>query len=217
MANSSDWLALLARDEPRSPSWLAGLGGGGDERADAAFRPGPFGRLSVANGAVPAAPQLAPDPAFAAEEAVAEAFARGLAEGRSAGQAEAEAAAGHQRALRLALRALDAAALEALAADLAETVAALCAGALAECALDPAALSERCRHAALRLGGAPESLALRLHPADLAALSAEALPGWVVHPDPRLERGALLLEGPGGAVSDGPAEWSRAIAEALAG
>jgi flagellar assembly protein FliH len=119
--------------------------------------------------------------------------------------------------LRLALRSLDEAAQAALSEDLAQTVIALCDAALADCAIDRDALMARCHAAAKRIGGTAESLTLHLHPDDLALLDADALGGWQVIADAALERGSVLIEGPDGAVSDGPAEWRRAIAAGLRG
>jgi flagellar assembly protein FliH len=56
---------------------------------------------------------------------------------------------------------------------------------------------------------------LRLHPDDAALIEAGDAGGMVIEPDPTLERGSLVLEGPDGTVRDGPAEWRRAIAAAL--
>jgi flagellar assembly protein FliH len=48
-------------------------------------------------------------------------------------------------------------------------------------------------------------------------LEPATLNGWRVVEDGSLERGALLFEGPDGSISDGPAEWRRAIAAAVRG
>ena len=213
MANSSDWIAALAGDEAgqspaRAPAWLTAL----DACED--FRPGvPFARIP----ATP--PDRAPDPASgeAVAAALAEARAEGEAAGRAAARAESEAEEEHRRALRLALRELDAAAIDALAADLAETVIALCSQAIANWTPQPEALRQRCHEAARRLGRVPDGLTLHLHPADIEALGPEAFPGWRVVTDPDLERGGLRLEGAGGTLNDGPEEWRRAIAEAVRG
>jgi flagellar assembly protein FliH len=215
MAISSDWLAILA--EPRQaaePRWFAACGGG-----PAAFR----------DGATFAAPDMAsarPCEAAAAREdetalpdpdeaALARAFAEGEAAGRAAAAAEHASEVGHLRALRLQFRALDEAALGVLTEELAATVQALCAQVLADYALDSDALAARCAAAAARLGSGWSGAALRLHPDDAAALRDGALAGWQIAPDPALERGALVIEGPDGAVRDTPADWRRALAEAL--
>lgn len=217
MVNSSDWLGALA--EPLSvaaaptsaaPEWLALLDIGAEFRAAALF----------------AGPALAPDPEpepdvpatlDPAADARARAYAEGVAAGRAAGAAEADERTARQRALRLSFRALDEAARGVLADDLAATVIALCETALAGCALDRDGLLARCHTAARRIGGAADSLALQLHPDDIALLGEEALAGWRVAADAALERGSVRIEGPEGSVSDGPAEWRRAIAAAVRG
>ncbi|HSJ77544.1 MAG TPA: FliH/SctL family protein [Erythrobacter sp.] len=213
MANLSEWLGVASAQTstaPRvQPGWLALL------EEPTAFREAmPFGMAEM-EPELAAAPEPAlPDPA---EDAFARAYAEGLAAGRAMAEAEADAAATRQRALRLALRALDEVAQGVLADDLAATVIALCDGALAGCALDRDALLARCHAAAQRIGGAAENLTLHCHPDDLALLDAAALGGWQVAADSTLERGTVLVEGPDGAVSDGPAEWRRAIAAAVRG
>ena len=218
MANSSDWLGALAEPaiaEAAAPDWLASLGAPGAFREAALF-----GELVD----VPAPPE--PEPAPAPEEApapdpLAEACARAFAEGEAAGRAAAEAEAAdqaaRQRALRLTFRALDEAALGVLADDLAATVLHLCDSVLGEAARDAEALHGRCIAAARRIGGAAETLVLHLHPDDIALLGEEALAAMRCVPDPALEPGSLVIEGPEGSVSDGPAEWRRAIAAALRG
>lgn len=51
----------------------------------------------------------------------------------------------------------------------------------------------------------------------VTTLGPEALAEWTVIADSALDVGALLLEGPDGAVRDGPADWRRAIAAAVRG
>jgi flagellar assembly protein FliH len=191
------------------PGWLALL-----EGPTAFSETMPFG-MAEAKPASMAQPE--PELSDPAEDALARAYAEGLAAGRAMAEAEAEAAATRQRALRLALRSLDETAQGVLADDLAATVIALCDAALAGCALDRDGLLARCHAAAQRIGGAAESLTLHCHPEDLALLDAAALGGWKVAADQALERGTVLIEGPDGAVSDGPAEWRRAIAAAVRG
>ena len=194
------------------PDWLALLGSG------AGFREAsPFGEPAPEAPAPP--PEVAPvepetDPHA---QAIARAYATGEAAGRAAAAAEAEDRAARQRALRLNFRALDEAATGVLADDLAATVLALCDGALAGAAIDRAGLLARCHGAARRIGGTADSLTLHLHPADIALLGEDALAGWRVMPDAALERGSVVIEGADGTVSDGPAEWRRAIAAAVQG
>jgi flagellar assembly protein FliH len=215
MANSSDWVgALAAAPDPdttdeTAPGWLALLGEGD------AFREAPlFG--APEEPAPPPPPPVPegeePDPHA---EALARAYADGLAAGRAAAEAEGEARERRQRALRLTFRALDEAAMEVLADDLAATVLHLCEGVLGEAARDADALRDRCIAAARRIGGAAESLVLHLHPDDITLLGEAALEAMRLVPDPTLEPGSVVIEGAEGTVSDGPAEWRRAIAAAL--
>ena len=205
MASSSDWIAAMQRGgEMEAQGWLAHLTAPGAfvEGAPYAARP------MVQPTDPPPAPQ--PDP-------VAEAFARGKEAGREQAAQENAATGEHQRALRLTLRSFDQAGLDSLASELAETVIALCSQAVAEFASDPEQLLERCNEAALRLGGATDSCSLHLHPQDIALIEPDSLEGWKVVADASLSRGGLRLEGPDGSVSDGPAEWRRAIAAAIRG
>jgi len=151
------------------------------------------------------------------EATLAKAHADGMAAGRAAAEADAAALAARQRALRLSFRALDEAASQVLADDLAATVMALCEGVLGDAAIDREGLLARCHAAARRIGGAADSLTLHLHPDDMALLGPDALTGWQVMPDAALERGTVLIESANGSVSDGPAEWRRAIAAAVRG
>lgn len=210
MANSSDWLGVLTAPETQAaqPGWMSLLGE--PEGFREAF---PFGTLE-SRAAAPELSVSAPDPT---EAAITRAFAEGQAAGRAAAEAEIQAAATRQRALRLSFRALDEAARDVLADDLAATVMALCDGALAGCAVNREALLARCHAAAQRIGGAADTLTLHLHPDDIASLEAAALAGWKLAPDPALERGSVLIESADGAVTDGPAEWRRAIAAGLRG
>lgn len=218
MANSSEWvdaLAAAALAEAPAPAsapargWLALVGTG------AAFREAlPFGEPEPEPEPEPVPETPAPDPRA---EAVRAAFARGKAAGRAEAAAEAEDRAARHRALRLTFHTLDEAALGVLAEDLAATVMTLTEGLLGVAAVDRTGLIARCEAAARRIGGAAESLALHLHPDDIALIGPEGLAGWRIVPDPALSRGALRIESPEGAVSDGPEEWRRAIAAALRG
>jgi len=224
MATSSEWLAALAAPPDGAlpaPRWFETLG------QHRGFRAGvPFGALALANDeahsddeAPLAPPPAAPAPDVPApdspEVAEARAFATGELAGRAAAAAEAAEEIAHARALRLNFRALDEAALGVLAEELAATVETLCAAVLGDYARDARALAERCEAAAARLGGGWQGAVLHLHPDDLAGLPEGALAGWQIAADPALERGALVIEGPDGAVRDTPADWRRALAEAL--
>ena len=213
MANSSDWLgALGAEGAPAAlqPGWLALLDAQNDFREAL-----PFAALNEVEAAPPS--EFVPEPEPAAQDALALAFADGREAGRAEALAEAEHSATRQRALRLAFRNLDEAARDVLAADLADTVIALCETVLGDHAADSAALLARCHIAAHRIGVAAGALRLHLHPEDIARIGPDSLADWTVIADPTLEVGALLLEGPDGAVRDGPADWRRAIAAVVRG
>jgi flagellar assembly protein FliH len=223
MANSSDWVGAFAAapdpevlPEEAAPGWLALMGAGEGANWGRDFREAPVFRAPEEP-----APPPPPDPVPEVEqpdphaEALALAYADGLAAGRAAAEAASEARGARQRALRLTFRALDEAAMDVLADDLAATVLHLCEGVLGDAARDPDALRERCIAAARRIGGAADTLVLHLHPDDIALLGEAALDGMRLVPDPALEPGSVVIEGAEGTVSDGPAEWRRAIAAAL--
>jgi flagellar assembly protein FliH len=211
----SDWLGTLARNEGVveaggvAPGWLTLLGEGD------AFREAAYGAVERAEPAPPPKPN--PVIADPLAEATARAFADGERVGRAAAEVEAEARAARQRALRLNFRALDEAAMAVLAEDLSATVMALCDGVLGEAAKDRVGLLARVDAAVRRIGGAADTLALHLNPDDIALLGADALAGWRVIPDAALAPGSVLIAGADGSVSDGPAEWRRAIAAAVHG
>ncbi|MDP5104458.1 MAG: hypothetical protein NWP98_11075 [Erythrobacter sp.] len=215
MANSSDWMGALrgleTAPQADAPGWMALVAEPPAFREALAYG---VREPELPTGRQPDVPEPVPDPA---EHALARAFADGEAAGRRAAAAEADAAAARQRALRLAFRSLDETAREVLSHDLADTVIALCDSAIAGCVIDRDGLLARCQAAARRIGGAAEALNLHLHPDDLALLGPDALGGWQVTPDPAQERGRVLIEGAEGVVSDGPAEWRRAIAAAVRG
>ncbi len=209
MASLSDWIDQIGGAERGQPEWIAALS------AHEGFQPGsPF---AAAPSALP--DEVSPDMQAESqpEDAIARAFADGEAAGRAAASAEAQAELKRQRELRLAFRAFDQAALDSLAAELAETVIGLCGQVLEASAIDCESLKTRCEAAAKRIGEAASDCTLRLHPDDVALLGETPPAGLAMEADPALERGSLLLEGPDGAVRDGPAEWRRAIADAVRG
>lgn len=208
MANSSEWVARIGNSAPPPPQWLAAL----DVR-DGFSPASPFAAGETRS---PLADHPHPEqPAKADEDLIAKARAEGEAAGRAQAWAEAQAEIEAQRSLRLAFRNLDQQALDALAADLSETVVTLCAQVIDARAIDRETLTTQCREAARRIGAAAGQCALRLHPDDLALINDADLGAMQITADPMLERGALVLVGPEGTVRDGPAEWRRAIAAAL--
>lgn len=201
MATSSDWLSVISE--------AGGPVGEHVEWIEALSRSSEFSEgWPTRADALPAQSQ------DAAPDAIAEAFEQGLAEGKAAANAEAQVEIA--RMLRLSFRDLDRAALDALASALQETVLALCGQVLDLADIDREALEERCRQAAARLGSVAGRCKLHLHPDDLAMLGEDTFPDWTLLSDPELDRGALLLESEEGSVHDGPRQWRRAIAEALA-
>lgn len=215
MASSSDWVSALAEMEPdagpAAPNWIEALGAGHSFVAGFPARD----KLAEPMRADPPAPP--PLPAAVAPDPVAEAFAQGEASGRAAAAAEYRVEQETQRGLRLNFRALDQAAMDSLALELSNTVIALCEAAIAGFTPDPQSLLERCHVAARRMGSAAAECALHLHPQDIELLAPETLEHWRIVPDPAVERGGLLFEGAEGAISDGPADWRRAIAAAIRG
>lgn len=197
--------------------------------AEALARPAGFTPDARFGGsaAVPAPPPP-PPPVPAAEEhtgegeafdPVAEAFTQGFAAGHEQAQAEAEAQAAADAAARegltLAFARLDSVLEEELRLRLRETVAALCEAALAPLAIDEQALMRRIERAVTMLARADDERVVRLHPDDVALVSARLSAEWQVQPDARLERGTVRIDSPNGGVEDGPATWRLAIAEAL--
>ena len=232
MASSSDWILQLdGAPVPASsnPGWIAALAqGGADDFCDASPFARPASQGNAANSVTqgdgaPAEPlvhsHFAPD--AQEEDPETKAYSRGYTDGFEEAKRVNEAAVATEperfRDQRLAIRARDAAAVDALAQDLNATVQTLCAPVLRDYSLNAEALKERCREAAKRLGAGPAGLTLSLHPESRALLDEQAFEGWALVDDPALERGALRLCGEDGTVRDGPADWTRAIAEAIGG
>ena len=208
-----------------------------------AMRTGGAGFDDVANGPRHAAGQQAPtgsftpDPRFASSEPAPRprapfadagepapdpldvAHARGFVEGHAAGRAEAGAEAARMgdaaARLTLAFTRLDAGMAEQLRQRLVETVAALCEATLAPLALDRTLLASRVSRAVGMFTRADDERVIRLNPDDLEALRAALPADWTFLPDPALAPGALRVETASGGAEDGPAQWRRAIAQAL--
>ncbi|MXP30613.1 FliH/SctL family protein [Parerythrobacter jejuensis] len=150
------------------------------------------------------------------EEAIAQAYRDGEQAGAAACAAAAQAAAKTRDALRLEFAKFDDAAIEELKRVLAETVASLCQQMIEPHLVNRKALEERCDAALSFLGEVPTRCKLHLHPDDIADIDPATARDWKVVPDSTVARGALRLVGDDGIVSDGPEEWQRAIATALA-
>lgn len=150
----------------------------------------------------------APDP-------LAEAFSQGEAAGRQAAEADYHELTEHKVRLRQTVRALDQAAMDALATELAETVIHLCSQSLADYTPAPELLKKRCLEAAQGLGSQAISATLYLHPDDMLLIDKEGLSDWSIVGDPSAERGGLRFETAEGVISDRPSDWRRAIAMAI--
>lgn len=150
---------------------------------------------------------------------VAEAFNHGFAMGHEQASREAQIRADAEAAARtglsLAFERLDAALEEELRLRLRDTVSALCESAIAPLAIEPDALLRRISVAVAMLKRAEDERLVRLHPDDLRLVSPRLSAEWQVQPDVTLERGTVRIETATGGVEDGPANWRRAIAEAL--
>jgi flagellar assembly protein FliH len=229
MASSSDWIAQMGEAplaSPASSGWIAALAGDG---ADGFCEVPPFVKaFSHGDAALSDIERVKDVPSVQAgpgpdqdEDAETKAYSRGYNDGFEEAKRVTEADIATEQArlrdLRLAFRALDAAAVDALAQDLSATVQALCEPVLREYGGDAEALKTRCLEAARRLGAGPTGLTLHLNPESRALLDEQAFEGWTLVDDPGLEKGALRLCGEDAIVRDGPADWSRAIAEAIGG
>ncbi len=158
------------------------------------------------------APEEAGDPVA---DAFSDGFTAGYQQARAEAEARAAADAAAQEGLMLSFARLDATLEEELRLRLRETVAALCETAIAPLALDAEALMRRIERATAMLARADDDRVIHLHPDDIRLVSPRLSEQWHVQPDPRLERGTIRIESPGGGVEDGPATWRLAIAEAL--
>jgi flagellar assembly protein FliH len=147
--------------------------------------------------------------------AFAEGYARGAEDARAAAAREAAAAAAARAALDLSLTRLDAEMAEELRQRLQDTVMALCESMLAPFALDMDALTLRVERAVAMLNRAEDDRVIRLNPEDLQLVSPRLPQEWKIVADATLQRGALRVECATGGVEDGPAQWRRALAEAL--
>ena len=174
------------------------------------------GSRQAGRHAVPMA-EPAPDPIALAR---ADAYAQGAEDARAAAaQDSAEAEAARAR-LAHAFERLDADLAEQLRQRLMDTVVALCEATLQPLALDKLALAHRVEKAVAMFARADDERVIRLHPDDIAIIRDQLPEDWTFVPDPALDRGTIRVEThsrgqDGGGVEDGPAQWRRAIADAL--
>lgn len=163
-------------------------------------------------------PQVrAPDPV---EVARGQAYAQGHAEGYAQAEHEAQEREAMRDRFAATFQRIDAESAEQLRQRLMATVVALCEAALAPIALDKAALATRIERAVAMFTRADDDRVIRLNAQDMAAVQDQLPPDWTFSVDDTLEPGALRVEArsrgvDGGGVEDGPAQWRRAIAEAL--
>ena len=192
---------------PAAP-WFAALPGPTGFAADPRFQPAPA-------HATPPGDPVANDAQAHADECAA-AHARGVEAGRAQAQREADGEQAERRRLGSAIRRFDEDMTQRLGAQLAATVAALCDATLAPAAHDAELLMRRCTRAAALLAETRDACTLYLNPADIPRLDADFTADWRIAPDPALPPGGLRIEGREGGIADGPDEWRRALAEALA-
>lgn len=205
MANLSDLLGA-ARGETAVPQWIAAMRPAGGFRAlaeEEIEEPQPE-------------PEPSPDPGAEMDAALADAYARGQADARLAFEAQQADDTAGREGLTLAFSRLDNAARLALAEQLAEQVANLCSEVIEPVLIDRAALAARCTTLMDSIGDVTGQLTLHLHPDDVSLLDDSVPREWSIHRDPALPRGTLLLAHADGALADGPEEWRRLIAAALA-
>ncbi|MEY2943480.1 MAG: hypothetical protein RLY97_1494, partial [Pseudomonadota bacterium] len=132
---------------------------------------------------------------------------------------EAEARVADDNAARCRFAAsyarLDAQLAEQFHSRLTTAIAALCEATLHPLTLDPDALSARATRIMALFSRADDERVLRIHPDDLALISAQLPPDWAIQPDPLLMRGNLRVETQDGGAEDGPDQWRSAIYDAL--
>lgn len=154
----------------------------------------------------------APDPIALAR---AEAYTQGVDDTLAQVAAHVEAQDAARAAITLSFSRLDAELAETLRQRLLETVIALCEATLKPLAVDKDLLAARVARAVGMFTRADDERVIRLHPDDLDLVLPQLPADWTFRPDPALERGAIRVETQDGGTEDGPAQWRRAISEAL--
>ncbi|WP_432199739.1 FliH/SctL family protein [Erythrobacter sp. W53] len=200
MANLSD---LTAPPSANPAAWIEGFGASRGFIADAGM-PGASATLGTQ------------DTHSAEATALEAAYAKGFADGFAEAQAEQSQEVQIGASLRSALGRLDQIAERALRQHLAKTVAGLCEQVIEPELINRAALEKRCADQVHAIGENFKGLSLHIHPSDLDLLSEEIQAAMPIRTDPALTRGSLQISGKDGAMRDGPDEWRRTIAEALA-
>ncbi len=156
---------------------------------------------------------VAKDPA---EAAFSEGYAQGFEDASAQAMSQAEQDAAARGKIETAFERLAEAEGLRLEERLRETVLALCEHTLAPLATDLDALTTRITRALAALRRSEDERMLRLHPDDLALLAGRLPDGVKVEADSSLARGELRVETAEGGLEDGPEQWRRALAEALA-
>lgn len=204
MTLSDVWTDAQMPAKTNLPTWMQALNAGGVD-----FVEGLQSR-SLTPAASRNIPEIdLPDPA------IEDAYRRGEEAARVQAESLADKTERARRDLRLRFGEIDQLGLEAMEIGLAETVLSLCEQVLAPFAIKPEALAQRCKVAAGQLGRAASDCALHLHPDDVPLLDSGLTQNWRIVEDPDLERGSVVFESADGTVSDGPAEWRAAIAQAI--
>ncbi|WP_379551837.1 FliH/SctL family protein [Qipengyuania sp. DGS5-3] len=195
MANLSD-LAAIPIAASNSATWIEGLG--------------------ASRGFIPNADPVQDDAPNTEATALEAAYAKGYAAGLAEAEAEHAQRVEIGGSLRSALGRLDQVAERSLRQHLAQTVAQLCAQVIEPELINAAALEQRCADQVHAIGENFRELSLHIHPSDLSLLSQQIQDAMPIHTDAALARGSLQISGKDGAMRDGPDEWRRTIAEALA-
>jgi flagellar assembly protein FliH len=151
-----------------------------------------------------------------AETAFSEGYAKGFEDATAKAKSQADQDAAARGKIETAFERLAEAEGLRLEERLRETVLALCEHTLAPLATDLDALTARISRALTALRRSEDERLLRLHPDDLALLANRLPAGVKVEVDPSLARGELRVETADGGLEDGPEQWRRALAEALA-
>ena len=150
------------------------------------------------------------------EAAFSEGYAKGFEDAAAQSKAQAEQDAAARGRIETAFERLADSEGLRLEERLRETVLALCEHALAPLATDPEALTARISKVLMALRRSEDERVLRLHPEDMVLIAGRLPENVKVEPDPSLSRGELRVETAEGGMEDGPDQWRRTLAEALA-
>jgi flagellar assembly protein FliH len=152
----------------------------------------------------------------AREQSYADGYSHGMTDALARARLEQDAQDTARQQIELAFAQLFDADRPRIEARLRETVLVLCDHLLAPLVTDAHALSVRITSALDLLRRTEDERVLRLNPEDVALVEGRLPRDLRVEADPSVERGGLRIEHPDGGVEDGPAQWHRMLAEALA-